>query len=135
MRTAIVDTLASIVFFTTVAALTELYVAGMAPREVLVTRLIMVPLMIVTGRPYGLYRDWVFARSKATVGWSRTLMDVVAFLTFQLPVYAITLFVAGASLGQIMTLLPATAVLMILLSRPFGLYLEMVRGWLGVRGV
>ncbi|NNL19633.1 MAG: L-alanine exporter AlaE [Boseongicola sp.] len=135
MRTVIVDTLASIFFFTTVAALTELYLAGMEPREVLVTRLVMVPLMIVTGRPYGLYRDWVFVKSNASIGWSRTLMDIFAFLTFQLPVYAITLLVAGASLVQIMTLLPTTAFLMILLSRPFGLYLEMVRGWFGVRGV
>jgi len=133
MRNAVVDTLASIVFFTTIAALTELYIAGMAPGEVMTTRLIMVPLMIITGRPYGIYRDWVFAKSAPTEGWSRTLMDVVAFLTFQLPVYAVTLVFAGASMAQIATLLPMTAVLMVLLSRPFGLYLELARGWFGTR--
>jgi len=133
MRTTIVDTLASIVFFTTVAALTELFVAGMEPREVLTTRLIMVPLMLVTGRPFGIYRDWVFANTAPTSGWSRALVDVFAFLTFQLPVYAATLFVAGASLAQIATLLPATALLMALLSRPYGVYLETVRKVFGTQ--
>lgn len=133
MRNTIVDTLASIVFFTTVASLTELYVAGMEAREVLTTRLIMVPLMIVTGRPYGVYRDWVFAKSAPAAGWSKTLMDMLSFLTFQLPVYATTLVVAGASLVQIATLLPSTAVLMALLSRPFGVYLDTVRRLCAVR--
>jgi hypothetical protein len=122
-------------FFTTVAAFSDLYIAGMAPGEVFFTRLIMVPMMIVAVRPYGIYRDWMFAKTIPTVGWSRTLMDVVAFLTFQLPVYAVTLIVSGASFVQIATLLLMTAVLMVFLSRPFGLYLERVRGWFGVAEV
>ena len=51
MRLAIIDTLSTIVFFTVLAGLTELYVAGMDPSEVLKTRIIMVPMMILTGRP------------------------------------------------------------------------------------
>lgn len=135
MRKAVVDTLASIVFFTTVAAFSDLNIAGMAPGEELITRLIVVPMMIVAVRPYGIYRDWMFAKTTPTVGWRRRLMDVVAFLTFQLPVYAMTLFVSGASFVQIATLLLTTAVLMVVLSRPFGLYLERVRGWFGVAEV
>ncbi len=127
MRKTLVDTLASIVFFTTVAALTELFIAGMEPREVLVTRLVMIPIMIATGRPYGAYRDWFFARTGPTVGWSRTLIDILAFITFQLPVYGVTLAVAGASAAEIATLLPTTALMMILLSRPFGAYLDWAR--------
>ena len=71
----VVDRLASIVFFTTVAAFSELYIVVMAPGEVLIMRLIMVPMMIVTGRPYGIYRDWMLAKTIPTAGWSRTLMD------------------------------------------------------------
>jgi hypothetical protein len=107
----------------------------MAPGEELITRLIVVPMMIVAVRPYGIHRDWMFAKTISTVGWRRRLMDVVAFLTFQLPVYAVTLIVSGESFVQIATLLLTIAVLMVVLSRPFGLYLERVRGWFGVAEV
>ncbi|MBT8408182.1 MAG: L-alanine exporter AlaE [Alphaproteobacteria bacterium] len=127
MRLALVDTLATILFFTTAAALTELFVAGMEPREVLITRSLMIPVMIATGRPYGAWRDVIFAKTQPRAGWAKTVVDACAFLSFQLPVYAVTLAVAGADGQEILTLLGATAVLMVLLSRPFGLFLEMIR--------
>lgn len=45
MSRFIVDTVATVVFFTIIASFTELFIAGMAPREVLTTRLIMVPMI------------------------------------------------------------------------------------------
>ena len=87
MRLTLVDTLSTILFFTILVALTELYVAGMEPADVLKTRLIMVPLMILTGRPYGVWRDWFFAGTKPTVAWSKSLIDGLAFLTFQPSVF------------------------------------------------
>ena len=50
MRLTVVDTLSTI-FFTILAAVTELYVAGMEPAEVMQTRVAMIPVMITTGRP------------------------------------------------------------------------------------
>ena len=127
MRLTLVDTLSTILFFTILAALTELYVAGMEPTDVLKTRLIMVPLMILTGRPYGVWRDWFFAGTKPTVSWSKSLIDGLAFLTFQLPIYGLTLWVTGADFDEISTLLGSTAVLMLIVSRPFGLFLQAMR--------
>lgn len=127
MRKALVDTFATIAFFTTVAALTELFVAGMEPAEVVKTRLTMIPLMIFTGRPYGLWRDWFFQATKPTVTWSKTLIDGSAFLTFQLPVYALVLFIVGSDLEEILVLLVSTALLMFFVSRPFGIFLEFTR--------
>ncbi len=127
MRLTLVDTLSKILFFTTLAALTELYVAGMEPTDVLKTRLIMVPLMILTGRPYGVWRDWFFAGTKPTVSWSKSLIDGLAFLTFQLPIYGLTLWIAGADFDEVSTLLGSTAVLMLIVSRPFGLFLQAMR--------
>ena len=127
MRLTLVDTLSTILFFTILAALTELYVAGMEPTDVLKTRLIMVPLMILTGRPYGVWRDWFFAGTKPTVSWSKSLIDGLAFLTFQLPIYGLTLWIAGADFDEIGTLLGSTAVLMLIVSRPFGLFLQAIR--------
>lgn len=134
MRRALVDTIATILFFTIVAALTELFIAGMAPGEVLTTRLIMLPMMVLTGRPYGAWRDWFFRTTRPTVSWSRTIIDGQAFLSFQLPIYALTLVIAGADGREILTLLGSTAVLMLIVSRPFGLFLEAVRRWAGVEG-
>jgi hypothetical protein len=129
LRLTIVDTLASIIFFTPVASLTELYIAGMEPLAVLKTRLIM---MVVTGRPYGAWRDWFFNVTKPTVPWSKSLIDGVAFLTFQLPIYGLTLWIAGAARDEVLTLLATTALLMFIVSRPFGLFLDAVRRMAGV---
>ena len=133
MRRFLVDTIATIIFFTTCAALTELFIAGMKPLEVLTTRLIMIPMMVLTGRPYGIWRDWFFEKTKPTVSWSKTLIDGLAFLSFQLPIYALALVIAGADLKQILTLLATTAILMLIVSRPFGLFLELIRKWAGVQ--
>lgn len=132
MRPAIIDTVATIVFFTVVAGLTELFIARLEPGQVLTTRMLMVPIMLLTGRPYGLWRDWAFRIIRPTTAWSRALIDVVAFVSFQIPVYAATLAIAGANAAQIATALSAAIVFMVALSRPFGLFLDMVRGWAGV---
>ncbi|MDW4498041.1 L-alanine exporter AlaE [Sulfitobacter sp. D35] len=132
MRRTLVDTFATIAFFTTVAAVTELFVAGMAPAEVLKTRATMIPLMVLTGRPYGLWRDWFFRTTKPTVSWSKTLIDGSAFLSFQLPVYGLVLFIVGADGGEILVLLASTAILMFVVSRPFGIFLEFTRRLFGV---
>ena len=54
-------------------------------------------------------------------------MDVLAFLSFQVPVYAATLVLAGAGPAEIAAALGIAVVLMVPLSRPFGLFLEAVR--------
>jgi len=87
----------------------------------------MVPMMVLTGRPYGARRDWFFATTKPTVSWSKSLIDGVAFLTFQLPIYGMTLWIVGASQDEILTQLATTSVLMLGVSRPFGLVLDAVR--------
>ena len=127
MRLTLVDTLSTIFFFTILAAVTELYVAGMEPAEVLKTRAIMIPMMILTGRPYGAWRDWFLATTKPTVSWSKSLIDGMAFLTFQLPVYGLTLWIVGADVTKIGRLLASTALLMLIISRPFGLFLQSMR--------
>lgn len=135
MRKAIIDTLATVIFFTIVAAATELFIAQMEPMKVLHTRLTMIPLMVLTGRPYGMWRDWIFIRTMPSAQWSKTLTDGLAFLSFQLPVYALVLFVVGADYNEILVLLATTALLMFAVSRPFGLFLEACRRLSGVNAI
>ncbi len=132
MRLTLIDTLSTIFFFTILAAVTELYVAEMEPAEVLKTRAVMIPMMIFTGRPYSAWCDWFFATTKPTVSWSKSIIDCVAFLTFQLPVYGLTLWIVGADVTEIGTLLASTALLMLIISRPFGLFLQAMRRLAGV---
>ena len=132
MRSFIIDTVATVVFFTILAATTEIFIAGMAFSEMLTTRLIMIPMMVLTGRPYGVWRDRAFKVTNPTNVWSKTLIDSLAFMSFQLPIYAITLVIAGADGNEILTLMASVSLIMLVISRPFGLYLEKVRAWTGV---
>lgn len=127
MRLLIIDTLATILFFTVVATFSELIVAGMEPSKVLTTRLLMVPIMVLTGRPYTGWRDWLVKQAQPQRRRSAALVDIAAFLSFQAPVYAATLLVAGANLAEITSAIGAAVIFMILLARPFGLFVDWAR--------
>lgn len=127
IRRFVVDTIATIVFFTTVATFSERVIAGLDWSEVLITRAIMLPVMVLTGRAYGLWRDWLLRGSGARHTVSRTVVDTVAFLLFQIPVYGATLAVAGANLAQTSLAISAAALFMVVLARPFGLFLDLAR--------
>ena len=99
----------------------------MEPAEVMQTRVAMIPVMITTGQPYSVWRDVFFATTQPTVTWSKSLVDGVAFLTFQLPVYGLLLWIIGADATEIYTLIASTALLMLIISRPFSLFLQAMR--------
>ena len=54
---------------------------------------------------------------------------LIAFLTLPVPVYVATLALVGANASEIAAAVSASIVFMILLSRPFGIYLQAVRNW------
>ena len=132
MRRIIVDTTATILFFTILASFSELVIAGIPWQRVLTTRLIMIPVMIVTGRPYGLYRDWWIRFFKPSSPMARTMIDILAFLTFQVPVYMATLLYAGASWTETIASVGSALILMVFVGRPFGLFLDFARRKAGV---
>lgn len=127
MKAFVVDTVVTVTFFTLVAGMTELFIAGMELHQVVVARLLTIPVMVLTGRPYGVWRDWVFVRTNPKQKLTTVLVDIIAFLTFQVPVYVATLIVAGARASEIQAAVSAAILFMVLLSRPFGLLLEWVR--------
>ena len=132
MRRLAVDSLAALSFFTLVAGGTELLVARMTLDQVIVSRATAVPVMLATGRPYGMWRDLAF-RSLAPQGQaSRAAVDVGTFVSFQVPVYAAILWLAGAGGAQMAAALSSATVFMLLLSRPYGLWLDWLRRECGV---
>jgi len=132
MKAFLVDTLATVVFFTVVAAIAELVVVGLEPSQVLVARLFMVPVMVATGRPYGMWRDWVFGRLRPQSRMAKVVVDTMSFISFQMPVYMVSLAIVGATAAEMLAAAAAAIVGMMLASRPFGIFLEMVRKRAGV---
>ncbi|MGX1307776.1 hypothetical protein AB7M35_002496 [Amorphus suaedae] len=133
-RSFIADTLALVVFFTIASGANERFVAGLNWHEVATSRLIGAPLMVLTARPYGLWRDWVLARVHPRRRWSELLTDSVALLVFQVPIYVAIIIAGGAEGDAILRGALGFALLMFLLGRPYGAFLEFVRRRFGLHG-
>ena len=126
IRGYIADTLALLLFFTTTGIINERFIAGMSWDQVLQARLIGGVLMVPVGRPYGVWRDWMMRHAKGT-RLSQLFWDSVSLMSFQVPIYAGIIAFSGASgMGLLRGVLGA-AVMMIVLGRPYGAFLNWVR--------
>jgi len=125
-RSYLADTLALILFFTTTGVINERWIAGMTWEQVFHARLLGGALMIPVGRPYGMWRDWVMRRATDTRA-SRLLWDSVALMSFQVPIYAAIIAFSGASGDGLVRGVFGAAVMMLVLGRPYGAFLNGVR--------
>ena len=134
-RETIADTFALISFGLVVGMSVELFVAGLSIEQSLHSRLLSIPVNLLIARPYGLYRDWAMAQSRKMFNSSLmdSVMDIVAFLTFQMPVYAMLVGTSGASLDQVITACMGQLGALILMGRPYGIYMQMCRNWFAER--
>lgn len=134
MKRFLADTFALIVFSTVAGAFVEFLIAGLSASQVLQARLVAVPVILLTARPYGLYRDWLFRafRARADGPLRAALIDILAFVSFQVPVYALNLAPAGATLGQIAASVASAVVILLISGRPYGLFLDWCRRLFGV---
>lgn len=130
-RAYIADTLALILFFTTTGIINERFIAGMTWEQVLHARLLGGALMIPVGRPYGIWRDWIMRYAKET-RLSRLLWDSLALMSFQVPIYAAIIAFSGASGGGLLRGVLGAAVMMLVLGRPYGAFLNWVRSLFGL---
>jgi hypothetical protein len=130
----VADTLALVIFFTITSGLNERFVAGMDWSEVMVSRSIGAVLMVLTARPYGLWRDWVFTKIDPQTRRAQFLTDCVALLSFQVPIYVAILAVSGAEGSAIAKGAAGFAVLMFVVGRPYGLFLDAIRRMFGLTG-
>lgn len=128
MRSFAADTLALVVFFTITGALNERFVAGMDWDEVLRARLIGAPLMVATARPYGIWRDWAMVRLPGP----HVVRDAVALTVFQVPIYAAIIWAGGAGSAEVVRGCIGFAVLMLIVGRPYGVWLDFVRARFGL---
>jgi hypothetical protein len=129
MKRYLADTVAMVAFSTAVGAFVEVVVTGLTIEQSVRIRLAAVPIMLVTGRPYGIYRDWLFRllSTKTTSPLKAVAIDTLANLTFQIPVYACLLALNGATIGQIFTAVGSILLILLLSGRPYGVFLVWCR--------
>jgi hypothetical protein len=125
------DTTALILFFTMTGLINERFIAGMTWEQVFHARLIGAALMVPVARPYGLWRDWLMRRATHS-RFSRLLWDSIALVSFQVPIYAAIIAFSGASGGGLLRGIAGAAVLMLVLGRPYGAFLNWVRSLFGL---
>ncbi|TNC42852.1 L-alanine exporter AlaE [Rubellimicrobium rubrum] len=119
----------SLVFFTSTGVVNERFVAGMDWDEVARARGIGAALMVLTARPYGLWRGWVLGRFAREGRRSQLVWDTIALVSFQVPIYAAILVAGGAEVVQGCL---GVTVIMLVSGRPYGLWLDRVRFWVSL---
>ena len=123
------DTTALVIFFTFTGVINERFIAGMPWPEVAVSRMFGAPLMVLTARPYGIWRDAILARwtSADSPCFLRFVLDMIALATFQVPIYAFIIWVGGAREDELIKGVLGATIIMLFCGRPFGLWLDLVR--------
>ncbi len=98
-RETLADIFALITFGLVVGMAVELLIAGLSVEQSIQSRLMSIPMNMLIARPYGIYRDWIMGLGNAVNSkLGEFVMDILAFLSFQMPVYLILLATTGASL-------------------------------------
>lgn len=107
----------------------EIFIAGMTPFQSLSARLAAIPVNLLTGRPYGCFRDRLFAffSIDAAKPVRAFFGDTLAFVIFQVPLYVIVLLAAGATWRQIALSTVFMSLIFSLAGRPYGIFLELCR--------
>ena len=131
-RMFLADTLSMTVFSAVLCMTIEVFLAGLTFGQSLTARLAAIPTNLLTGRAYGIYRDWLFRFSRLREdSWVQAaVVDTVAFLSFQVPLYGIVLMIAGASLRQMVVSAASMTLIFALAGRPYGIFLQACRKWI-----
>lgn len=115
-----------VVFSIAIGAFVELVITGLTIEQTIKVRAAAIPVSLLVGRPYGIYRDWVFRQlgSAEKTLLQKTFLDIFINLTFQIPLYALILALNGATLLQILTAVSSILVIVGLSGRPYGIFLR-----------
>lgn len=134
LRHAVADTFAMVVYCSVVNMLIEIFLSGMTFEQSLSSRLVAIPVNIIIAWPYGLYRDAImrYACRISPKSGMRTLADIVAYVTFQSPVYVAILLTVGADWHQIIAAVSSNAVLSMVMGALYGYFLDYCRRLFGV---
>ncbi|CAI1066349.1 L-alanine exporter AlaE [Serratia quinivorans] len=136
-RSAAADTFALVVYCFIAGMAIEILVSGMSFQQSLSSRLLSIPVNILIAWPYGRYRDLfirVARRFQRQPFLLRNLADLLAYVSFQSPVYAAILWSVGADGQQIITAVTSNAVVSMAMGVVYGYFLEYCRRLFRVAG-
>lgn len=135
MRRFLADTCAMVVFSIIAGMFIEVVISRMTIEQSIQARLIAIPFNLITARPYGIFRDWIFRIMRTTEAGAikQGLTDIVAFTCFQVPFYALILTLAGATITQTITACTTASLVIVFMGRPYGIFLDFVRALFGIR--
>ena len=125
----IADTLALVTFTVVTGMFIEIVIVGMTLHQSVISRLMCQPLNISLGRVYGLYRDRIISRvcgERKTI-LKETVGDILAYLSFQLPLYIGILIAVGMDMQGIIKAAISQTVALVILGAPYGHWLGFVR--------
>ncbi|GAA3587959.1 MAG: L-alanine exporter AlaE [Gibbsiella quercinecans] len=136
-RSAAADTFALVVYCFIAGMAIEMLISGMSFQQSLASRLLSIPVNILIAWPYGRYRDlFVRAAHRCPHGQLllRNLADLLAYVSFQSPVYAAILWSVGADGPQIMAAVASNAIISMVMGVIYGYFLEYCRRLFRVEG-
>lgn len=134
MRKFLADTMAMVIFSTCVGVFIEVVISGLTLEQSIRIRAAAIPVMLIAGRPYGIYRDWCLRCLPQTLSTnrSRAVVDSLANLSFQVTLYILLLVANGADERQISKAVSAVVIVNLVAGRPYGLFLDSFRSLLKV---
>ncbi len=125
----IADIAAMILFSTALCMCIEIFIAKLTFFQSVTARIAAIPVNLLTGRPYGLFRDRLFLTLgiERKTPWKMILGDTLAFVIFQVPLYVIVLLCAGATWEQIAISSVFMSAVFSVAGRPYGIFLDFCR--------
>jgi len=118
------------VFSIVISTPNELLVAGMDFGEFIGTRLAAVVFNTLTGRMYGVWRDWLLRKlgiDQESRFYKKYAADTIAFISFQLPGYWMCCLLGGAEFNEAVRASVILTIIAGLTGGPYGVWLEKVR--------
>jgi hypothetical protein len=136
LRHAVADTFAMVVYCSVVNMMIEIFLSGMSFEQSLSSRLVAIPVNILIAWPYGFYRDAFmrFTKRYSQASWAKNLADVLAYVTFQSPVYVAILWSVGADWSQIVAAVSSNIIVSMLMGAAYGYFLDYCRRLFRISG-
>lgn len=136
LRHAVADTFAMVVYCSVVNMMIEIFLSGMSFEQSLSSRLVAIPVNILIAWPYGFYRDAFmrFIKRYSQASWAKNLADVLAYVTFQSPVYVAILWSIGADWSQIVAAVSSNIIVSMLMGAAYGYFLDYCRRLFRISG-
>ncbi|USD64311.1 L-alanine exporter AlaE [Vibrio sp. SCSIO 43136] len=136
VRNFAADTFAMVVFSFIAGMIIEVMISGMSFEQSLASRMLSIPVNIAIAMPYGVFRDWALRTGRRVhrSELAQKVSDIIAYVAFQSPVYALILISIGATSEQILTAVSGNLVGYCILGVLYGYFVDACRKWFRVPG-